>query len=241
VPKSRSVAPGAPALAPDALILLAHDLKNPLAAILANLHYLLGAYPASGELGDDGAEALHDSIALCAALDRMISNLDLMARAPSLAPELEPVALAAVAHQVVARMQPQVTAATLHLTIDDGPVDLQVDSHQDLLGRALENLVANAIENAPPGSTVELLVEDDGSAGRVTVRDQGPVIPTDLRAAAVEGAGQVAFKKNRSGRSGRGCGLLTAATAATLAGAELDIGEREGWSQLGLVIPKTRS
>jgi signal transduction histidine kinase len=47
-----------------------------------------------------------------------------------------------------------------------------------MLSRAIRNLVENAINHSPPGTTVEIVVED---AGIVRVLDAGPGIKDDER------------------------------------------------------------
>jgi two-component system OmpR family sensor kinase len=56
-----------------------------------------------------------------------------------------------------------------------------VDGTPDLLWRAIENVVRNAIKHSPPDGTVEVAVESLPHAVLVHVRDRGPgVDPADL-------------------------------------------------------------
>jgi signal transduction histidine kinase len=57
------------------------------------------------------------------------------------------------------------------------PVWVRGDSA--MIFRAVRNLVENAIKHAPPGTAVELQVDDDGS---VAVMDRGPGVPEKDRA-----------------------------------------------------------
>ena len=57
---------------------MAHDLKNALAALSANLHYLEGSMPEGADT--DTVEALGDSVTLCHVLDHFLRNLDLIGR-----------------------------------------------------------------------------------------------------------------------------------------------------------------
>jgi signal transduction histidine kinase len=49
--------------------------------------------------------------------------------------------------------------------------------HPELLRRALENVLRNAIRYAPGDSEVSIQVEDDGTATVIAVRDRGPGVP----------------------------------------------------------------
>ena len=69
----------------DLVVIMAHDLKNALAALTANLHFLDGSM---SEVGDpETAEALSDSVTLCQVLDHFLRNLDLLGRLQRLLPD----------------------------------------------------------------------------------------------------------------------------------------------------------
>ncbi len=51
---------------------------------------------------------------------------------------------------------------------------------RELLHRAVENIVRNAIRHSPDGMTVEIAQELRGDTVTVTVRDQGPGVPEEL-------------------------------------------------------------
>jgi len=50
---------------------------------------------------------------------------------------------------------------------------------RELLRRAFENVVMNAIRYAPQGSAVEIALAADESVARVSVRDYGPGVPVE--------------------------------------------------------------
>ncbi len=58
-----------------------------------------------------------------------------------------------------------------------GPVTLDGDS--ELLRRAIENVMRNAIRYAPAESKVEIRVENGGGWARIRVRDYGPGVPEE--------------------------------------------------------------
>jgi len=59
--------------------------------------------------------------------------------------------------------------------------ETNLKGNAELLRRAIENVLRNAIRYAPPESTVEVRLERDASCARITVRDHGPGIPEKLR------------------------------------------------------------
>jgi signal transduction histidine kinase len=52
--------------------------------------------------------------------------------------------------------------------------------NSELLRRAFENIVRNAIHYTPEGSTVDVKLEVNADTGRITVRDCGPGVPEEL-------------------------------------------------------------
>jgi signal transduction histidine kinase len=91
----------------------------------------------------------------------------------------EPVAIDDLLRQVVESCALEAEARPCRLVVDDtaGRVLL---GDAELLRRALENIVRNAIRYAPPGSDVELRTINGPSGLVVTVRDAGSGVPDEL-------------------------------------------------------------
>ena len=70
------------------------------------------------------------------------------------------------------------------------------------LEQVLDNLLANAIEAAPPGTTVALAATADGTAAEITVTDAGPGMDAESREHAFD-----RFWRGRDDRHGSGLGL----------------------------------
>jgi signal transduction histidine kinase len=84
------------------------------------------------------------------------------------------------------------------LSGSDAPV--WVNGNPEMLSRAIRNLVENAINYSPPGTTVEIVV---GSSGLVRVLDEGPGIKEDER----ELIFQRFWRRDRRRAEGAGLGL----------------------------------
>jgi two-component system sensor histidine kinase CpxA len=61
------------------------------------------------------------------------------------------------------------------------PEETNLQGNAELLRRAIENVLRNAIRYAPPESTVEVRLVREANCARITVRDHGPGIPEKLR------------------------------------------------------------
>lgn len=59
-------------------------------------------------------------------------------------------------------------------------LDLTLRGDRELLRRAVENVVRNAIRYTPRGSTVDVKMESAGQSVRICVRDSGPGVPEEL-------------------------------------------------------------
>jgi signal transduction histidine kinase len=62
----------------------------------------------------------------------------------------------------------------------NGELDLTLRGDRELLRRAVENVVRNAIRYTPRGSTVDVRMEHSGQTVRISVRDSGPGVPEEL-------------------------------------------------------------
>jgi len=232
-----AVKDGAPeGLSEELVALLAHDFRSPLGAMLANLHFL-----ASGpENSADAAEAFEDSVALCTMLERYVTNFELLGRQASL-DRISVRRVGEVAHSVVRRLEVQASSAGLTVEVHVCDPDPSVEVEAATLAVAMENLVANALEYAPRGSTVRVAVERQGDQVTLTVDDEAPAIPEALREMATSRAVGSADRKDGRLRYSRGAGLLVAHLAAERAGARLELGGDEKGASHRLVAPAHES
>ena len=152
---------------------VAHDLRTPLSALrvgLANLQRLVS--PAAGEVADKLARL----DASCRRAGDMIDRHLQLQRLeqPDLVIETSPASVADCLAQVQAILAEAWPELTLRVQVrPDAPLRVPMD--QELVLRALSNLVSNAAKVAPPGTAVEIEAAGDGAGGVCfRVRDQGP-------------------------------------------------------------------
>jgi signal transduction histidine kinase len=94
-----------------------------------------------------------------------------------------------------------------------GPVTLDGDS--ELLRRAIENVVRNAIRYAPQESKVEVTLDDGGGWARIRVRDYGPGVPEEALPRLFDPFYRVEQDRDRKS-GGVGLGLSIARRAVEL-------------------------
>jgi two-component system nitrogen regulation sensor histidine kinase NtrY len=170
---------------------LAHELKNPLFPIQLSIETLRRnldqqpkdpAAPAAGRLDDAAFAALFressDTILeALRSLRRIVDEFAEFARMPR--PELRPTDVNAVVQKVLALHRARAGAVRVEAALDPGLPEIAADP--DLLGRALGNLVANALEAMPDGGGLRVRTAAADGSISVEVQDDGPGITDEQR------------------------------------------------------------
>jgi two-component system sensor histidine kinase CpxA len=66
-----------------------------------------------------------------------------------------------------------------HISLDLDVAEAEMEGNPELLRRAIENIVRNAIRYSPDGGRVQVTLKRSGSSYRVAVRDFGSGVPTE--------------------------------------------------------------
>ena len=152
----------------------AHELGTPLAVVVGRADRLLRT------LGDDPQRAAVVTIREQA--DRMTSAirrlLDYARHDDSLL--LRPIDLAPVLGAAATLASDRATAAGVDVDVADG-AELPVNADPQAMLQVLTNLLHNAIDASPRGSTVSMTGGVDGDRVVVTVGDRGPGVADDLK------------------------------------------------------------
>jgi len=96
-----------------------------------------------------------------------------------------------------------------------GGVRHPIRGNEELLRRAIENVVRNAIRYSPQGALVEIFTSEDSGVAKIEVRDHGPGVPPELCARLFEPFFRVE-KARDTLRGGTGLGLSIASRAIQL-------------------------
>ena len=188
------------------LATLAHELRNPLAALSNAIHAL--------SLGTHDEEGLHRTMERQAKLlARLIDDLLDAARIGrgKLALKPVPARLAAVLDAAIETAAPLLEAGgrELRLQPDAGldAVVLRVDP--DRLTQVFSNLIGNAVKYSDPGTTITLATRDGGDWVEVSVSDHGIGLTAEQARQIFEPFHQVEGAVERS-HGGLGIGLTVA-------------------------------
>ncbi|MHB1312925.1 MAG: hybrid sensor histidine kinase/response regulator [Gemmatimonadaceae bacterium] len=191
------------AIKDDFVALLVHDLRNPLAGLLAYLE-MMGFETISAS----ARETLEGATAAARRLHDLTGEL-LQARLleeGALTATLESHDLGDVARAAVASVAG--LSASQRVAVDVVPATpaFSVACDAPLLQRALENLLTNAIKHAPRDSRVTVRVTINGSCVMLEVEDEGKGISAEQRPLMFSKYGTLALRSAGRGR-GHGLGL----------------------------------
>jgi two-component system sensor histidine kinase CpxA len=115
-------------------------------------------------------------------LSELVGMLIDMARAESEPGEVEMETLCLNDLLLATAEDSEVEAQAAGCSIDiNAPEETNLQGNAELLRRAFENILRNALRYAPPESSVEVRLKREATQARITVRDYGPGIPEELR------------------------------------------------------------
>jgi two-component system sensor histidine kinase MprB len=194
-----------------------HELRTPVTSLRTNAE-VLRAQPGlpAGQRG----EILDDIVEQADELGLLVADLIELAREgeePGTS-EREDVRLDELVAEAVTRARRHAPRTAFELQAE--PVI--VEAHRERLGRAVNNLLDNAVKHGPPEGPVEVRVT---ARGGVTVRDHGPGIPPVDREHVFERFWRGADAR---GRPGSGLGLAIVRQVAESHGGTASVEDADG-------------
>ncbi|RMG99953.1 MAG: sensor histidine kinase [Chloroflexi bacterium] len=205
--------------------LIVHDLKSPLTVLASGIRLLQGNY--LGELTWKQEELLQEMNTISQDIIRQIEDLLNLERmeAGSMTLDLQSVDVAELIRSRMKRVEIQAQEQQQALAVmfsDDLP---PVWADKDLLGRTLDNLLANALKFTPEGGEITVSADvEDNKWLVISVTDTGPGIPESDRERVFEKFGQVSGRK----RKGAGLGLAFCRMAVMAHAGSIEVAERRG-------------
>src|SRR5579864_5640787 len=186
------------------LAVLAHELRNPLAAIRAAAH-VIGFPTVTPAASAQSAKVIERQVEH---LVRLVDDLVDVSRITRGLVELRraPVEIEEVVARSVETSRPLIEMRGLVLSIDIAPGPLQVDGDVTRLTQALTNVLCNAAKFTEPGGRVTLSAEQFGPDAVIRVVDTGVGIAPDVLPTVFELFAQGERKFDRTS-TGLGIGL----------------------------------
>ena len=161
---------------------VSHELRTPLTNIIGEVELL-----ADGDLGDLLEPQARGVNVISRNSDRLLELIDDLLTLShiedsDLQLHREPTRVAGLVHDVGSRVAPSAVAKSVDLVLDCAPEAGTAYVDKEQMGRALVNLLTNAVKFTPAGGTVDFRARREGDNFVITVVDTGMGIPLDEQA-----------------------------------------------------------
>lgn len=226
------------ALQSEFVATVSHEFRTPL----ASLRHVAELLDEADDLPGDRRRALYGVIERNATrLSSLVDTLLDFSRIESgrRLYTLRPLDASTLARQVVDEFLRQVGDDQVHVSWQVDDADLSIEADAEALGRALANLLENAVKYGPRPCRVELSVRRDGDRVQLAVSDNGPGIPPAEQPTVFEKffRGEDA---TRRGIRGTGLGLAIVSHVTRAHGGDVSVESRTGGgSTFRITLPAT--
>ncbi|MCC5806773.1 MAG: hypothetical protein JJU00_10640 [Opitutales bacterium] len=207
------------------LSIAAHDLKNPLSALIT----LVRSMQEEPSLSEETAIGLREIEGSVSHMFAIVSNLLDLSRYESgdVAPELADCELSSVLYFAAEALLPVAQRKNIEVSFSFPAEDIPYRADFTMLRQIVDNLVSNALKFSPPETTVQVSLSQHGNSWRFAVNDEGPGIDAAEQ--------QKLFKRfsrttNRptAGEHSSGLGLAIVKRLADLHGASVGVRSTPG-------------
>lgn len=155
---------------------VAHEVKNPINAIVVHLEVLRQKMK---EIDPDTRRHVDVISSEIQRLDRVVQTLVDFTRPVEL--RLNDMDLRRVVDDVVSLASPAAEKHNVLIEREASPDALPVRIDADLVKQAVLNIVLNGVQAMPNGGALRLTAKREGDGALISVRDQGPGIPDNIR------------------------------------------------------------
>ncbi|GJJ02131.1 hypothetical protein RugamoR64_26690 [Duganella rhizosphaerae] len=203
---------------------LLHDVSHELRSPLARLQAAIGlAHQQPEKLAASLERIERESVRM----DKLVGELLTLARleAGAIKASQEEISMAELLEQIADDANYEASSQQRSV-VQEGEADVLVAGQADLLGRAIENVVRNAIKHSPEGGVVQLQTRalPDARSLSIRVLDRGPgVAPAEL-----DTIFQPFFRSSSASTEGHGLGLAIAQHVIEAYGGSIKASNRAG-------------
>lgn len=187
---------------------IAHEVKNPLAAVRGAIQVIGGRLPAESR----DVPVVKEIVARIDALDDLLKDLLLFARTPQ--PRLAAIDLLPLLHDTAGFLMKDPALTDCRLEVAGGAAPIQGDP--ELLRIVFQNLMINAAQAMQGRGTVNVTLTPQDGRHRIAVADRGPGMSVEVR--------ENLFRPFFTTKSrGTGLGLPTAKRLIELHGGSIEV------------------
>ncbi len=214
---------------------LSHDLRTPLTTIMGYLRLLV-----DGRYENDQQHKRYLEITY-AQTERLKSLLDSLFEYTVLTSSSRDLPLAEVnmtemVRQLADEWVPVCAENQLELVCEIEPISLMVEINPDIMVRALENILSNAVRYSPKPGTVRIALEHYPSGARLVIANKGEPIAKDDLAMIFERFRRLDASRG-SDTGGSGLGLAIAKSIIEMHAGTVWAECEDGWISFVIQIP----
>jgi PAS domain S-box-containing protein len=202
----------------DFIATLAHELRNPLAAVRIGVAVIRKAN-SEPPIVDEYCTIMERQLRhLTRLVDDLLHVADMTRR--GLPMEKTRIELSAVVCAALEQSRVLIEEAGHELSLKMPSTPIVLDADPERLVQVLVNLLSNAVKYTPCGGRIEFAAEREGDEVRLSVKDSGLGIPVDKLDSVFEMFGQL-DRSLETGHKGLGIGLALASALVTLHGGRI--------------------
>lgn len=175
--RARAAAEAAVRVRDQFFSLAAHELNNPLAALIGHAQLLERRFKRAEGASERDLAAVQTIAGLTSRLSTLVSSMFDVSRMEmgQLQLDMAELDFAALVARIVAEMRPTLTQHRLALAGAGAPLRVRGDALR--LEQAIQNLLSNAVKYSPAGGPIELQLKQAGDHALLRIRDHGIGIP----------------------------------------------------------------
>lgn len=218
--------------------MIVHDLRSPLTTLLGSLKLMGDALEVRAEK-ETGEQALRVSKRSVQQMLGLVNSLLDIARLESreLQLDLADVDVRSVLDTINEGFVPAANEQGIIFTYQRPESSTVITADEEKIRRSLTNLIDNAIKFTPEGGQVRVELSENGSEVEVSIYDDGPGIPEEMREKIFERFARVPGTRGR--RRGTGLGLAFTKLAIEAHGGKIVVESKpEGGSVFRAQLPK---
>lgn len=202
---------------------IGHDLRTPLTSIRVAVEALQDG------VATDPDRYLDSMVNDIEVLVRLVDDLFLLTRleAGDAPFEAAPVDVGDLLATESAAMSVIAESAQATISVNAAP-GIWVDADEAALGRVIRNLLDNAVRHSPEGGTVRLTARRESEFVTISVSDEGPGFPPEIRDEAFDQFIRGDRARSRQAGGGAGLGLSIARGVVAAHGGTIGLGSGPG-------------
>lgn len=207
----------------DILAIVAHDLRSPVAVVVAAADELRQTMP---EAARTAGQILRAATRMVRMLDDLLDAAQIDAGTLRVTPQLQP--LGKLLEEAAAGVDAHRTVKFPTL-----PAELKVWADKDRILQVFSNLIGNAIKFTPPEGDVAVEVEAAPQRVVIRVRDTGPGVPAEQRSRLFE-----RYWSGKAQPGSAGLGLYIARAIVAAHGGQLELEDSKRGATFRFDLPR---